>query len=326
MSDTDDSQDLQEQVTDLLETADAEAGALATATDTDSSTDTDTATATDTPSGSTMATLSETASDLLESAEPRDLLEAVGLGTLPDGSEPETIPAAIAQGDPEHVEDLERLLRLARVGESTDEEGLEDAVGGLHEAIREHRDTADDEPDSGGDATTADSDEGDTGAGAGERVGEDDSDGDSASDSDSDDDTESDSDSDSDSSTGDDVLEFVEDELGEALGDRVSSFSEDVEGLREKVSSVGGESEADADDENEGDDADAEAEADAADDDDGLLDEGLGADLEPDLGTDSDGGQTSRGVVRYSTLAPSPSKRADMRSPARFSTMPKKDE
>ncbi|OIB57265.1 hypothetical protein [Natrialba sp. SSL1] len=300
MSDTDDSQDLQEQVTDLLETADAETGALATDTDT--------------PSGSTMATLSETASDLLESAEPQDLLEAVGLGTLPDGSEPETIPAAIAQGDPEHVEDLERLLRLARVGESTDEEGLEDAVGGLQTAIREHRDTAADEPAGDDEGTAADGDE------DGAEEGDEDSDSGSSSDNGTDDD---DTESDSDSAT-DDVLEFVDDELGDALGDRVSSFSEDVAGLREKVSSVGGESEADAnadaDDEDDGDGPDAD------DDDDRLLDDGLGADLEPDLGTGSDDGQTSRGVVRYSTLAPSPSKRADMRSPARFSTMPKKDE
>ncbi|WP_306057506.1 hypothetical protein [Natronococcus wangiae] len=75
------------------------------------------------------------ASELLETADPRELLEALGLGTLPDGSEPDTLPEAIANGDPERVEELHRLLRLARLADRSDDEELEDAVGGLRETI-----------------------------------------------------------------------------------------------------------------------------------------------------------------------------------------------
>ncbi|ADD06723.1 uncharacterized protein Nmag_3171 [Natrialba magadii ATCC 43099] len=291
MSDTG---DLQERVTEILETADIEAGALVEADDT--------------PSGEAISEAAADANALLESAEPREILEAVGLGTLPDGSEPESLPAAIAQGDPEHVAELERLLRLSGLADSADEETMDEAIGGLREAISEHR------------AADADADA-DMEADDGEDESE----------------SEPESEADDDS----DVLESVESELGTALRDRVSSFGDDVDGLQEKLASVGGESEDDgvvdevSDGDGDGDgDGDRDHEESATEDDDELFDERLEADidpdLDPDLGSDtesgSDDGKSSRGVVRHSTLAPSPSKRADMKSPARFSTMPKKDE
>ncbi|MDG5760254.1 hypothetical protein QA600_12995 [Natronococcus sp. A-GB1] len=92
------------------------------------------------------ATADEAGRDLLEvareadefvaSSEPTTLLEAVGLGTLPDGSEAESVFEGIAKGEPERVEDLHRLLRLAKLGDRSDEDALEDATAGIREAIQ----------------------------------------------------------------------------------------------------------------------------------------------------------------------------------------------
>ncbi|WP_394742831.1 hypothetical protein [Natronococcus roseus] len=76
------------------------------------------------------------ADELVASSEPTALLEAAGLGTLPDGSEAESVFEAITRGDPERVEDLHRLLRLAKLGDRSDEDTLEDATAGVREAIR----------------------------------------------------------------------------------------------------------------------------------------------------------------------------------------------
>ncbi|ELY56134.1 hypothetical protein C491_14342 [Natronococcus amylolyticus DSM 10524] len=92
------------------------------------------------------------ADEFVASSEPTALLEAVGLGTLPDGSEAESVFEAIARGDPERVEDLHRLLRLAKLGDRSDEDTLEDATSGIREAIQraqsetEREDTDRDDP------------------------------------------------------------------------------------------------------------------------------------------------------------------------------------
>jgi hypothetical protein len=75
------------------------------------------------------------AADLVDSMEPQELLEAVGLGTLEDGSKAETVSEAITNGDPDRVEDLQRLLRLAKLSDQSEAEELEDATGHIREAI-----------------------------------------------------------------------------------------------------------------------------------------------------------------------------------------------
>ncbi|ELZ00475.1 hypothetical protein [Natrialba asiatica] len=279
MSDT---TDLRTRVTEILETADAQAGSLVDGDDS--------------PTGSTVTAAAADASDLLASTDPRELLEAIGLGTLPDGTEPETLPEAITHGDPAHVEDLERLLRLARLDERSDAETLDDAVGELQAAIH-----ADGDTDGDGDRSE-DTSESDATAAA-------------ADDADAADDTDTDTDS--------DALEFIEDELGSAVGERLASFTEDIEGLQERLAAAGVDvGVGDDDGEDGGDESDGDGTGgDDTDTDDGLLD----PDLSTDLGSGSGDERTSRGVARYSTVAPPPGDRADMKTPTRFSTMPKQD-
>ncbi|ELY85119.1 hypothetical protein [Natrialba taiwanensis] len=284
--------DLRTRVTEILETADAQAGSLV---DDDS------------PSESTVTAAAADASDLLASTDPRELLGAIGLGTLPDGTEPETLPEAITRGDPSHVEDLERLLRLARLDERSDEETLSDAVGELQAAIH-----ADGDTDGDGDRSD-DTSESDATAAAADGA---------------------DADDDTDTNTDSDALEFIEDELGSAVGERLASFSEDIEGLQERLAAAGvdvdsgGDEEADGggesgESEQSGGQESGESDVDETDGDDenGLLE----PDLSSEFGSDSADERTSRGVARHSTVAPSPSDRADMKTPARFSTMPKRD-
>ncbi|SDC19004.1 hypothetical protein [Natrinema hispanicum] len=93
------------------------------------------------------------ANDLLESADPDELLTAVGLDTLEDGTEPGSIPEAIARGKQEHVADLQRLLRLANLADRADEDCLEVPVSDLRETISERTASAagDEEQGVGGD-------------------------------------------------------------------------------------------------------------------------------------------------------------------------------
>ncbi|SFC10181.1 hypothetical protein SAMN05444422_104272 [Halobiforma haloterrestris] len=227
------------------------------------------------------------ANELVASADPDALLEAVGLDTLPDGSEPSSIPEAIAEGDADAVEDLERLLRLADLGERVDEgeEGsdLDAAVGGLQAAARESDSESESESESG--AT---------------------------------DDAGGESDEESAGSTDD-----LEDRLREAVQSNVTEFSDGVEQLRDRLeAAVEGGDEGPDTDEGEGEgtrEPGAVAETDregVTDEDDDLLESDLGAG-----GRDSPGGAT-----RHSTMAPSPSKRADLRAVRRFSTMPERNQ
>lgn len=235
------------------------------------------------------------ANEILEEADPDALLEAVGLDTLPDGSEPDSIPAAIARGEPEDVEALQRLLHLSRLADRESDD-LEGAVGELRERI-----------DGGSAESAAESDdqEGDDGTGG----GEDESEGERA--------------GDGDDEAGSESTDDLTDQLRSSMESSLGSFSDDIEGLQSKLEAatagIGGDGAADAADEESAADAESEADAEAeaeadTEDDDGLLDTDLGADRDRDTSSGS--------PTRHSTMAPPPSERADMRGTTRHSTMP----
>lgn len=225
----------------------------------------------------------ERASAFLESADPPEILEAVGLETLPDGSEPDSIPEAIAQGDPERVDTLQQLFHLANLAE-TDYEGLETAADALQRSRDEKREE---------EMSTDDQEE---------------------------------------ANEPDDDDEAEESDIGEqirnAMESTVTDVSNDLEGLTQRLEEatagvVDGEDEEGADDatdkaeeddeetDEEGAEADKEG-AESDEDDDGLLD--------PGLGSDDGSGSSDRG--RLSTVSPSPSERADMNVSTGHSTMP----
>ncbi|QCC57741.1 hypothetical protein NP511_04140 [Natrinema thermotolerans] len=233
------------------------------------------------------------AADILESADPDDLLSAVGLDTLEDGSEPDSIPEAIARGERERVADLQRLLRLSRLADRADDGGLGDAVGDLQEAIGDRGESAADTAES---AVDADGSEGtaDAETTAGSDAAE-----------------STESESGAESSTDD-----LGDGLRSAMRDSFADFGDEVSQLKARLEERrAGAADSDADDTTAGDEA-AAAEAEAADEDEGLLGPGLGGDRER--------GTASGGPSRHSTMAPPPSQRADMRGTARHSTMPDK--
>ncbi|SEH11435.1 hypothetical protein SAMN04487967_0349 [Natronorubrum sediminis] len=220
----------------------------------------------------------EQASAFLESADPPEILEAVGLETLPDGSEPDSIPEAIAQGDPERVDTLQQLFHLANLAE-TDNEGLETAADALRHSRKKTQDeemSTDDQADTD---EPADDDEADE-----SKIGE---------------------------------------QLRDAFQSTVTDVSDDLEGLTQRLEEatagvVDGDEEADdatdeAEDDEESDEEGADKDGEEDDEDDGLLDPGLGSD-------DGDSGGKDR--ERLSTVAPSPSERADMNVSTSHSTMP----
>ncbi|MXV61037.1 hypothetical protein GS429_02975 [Natronorubrum sp. JWXQ-INN-674] len=323
------SQDLHERVSEILNDAETASGSMITDENGESD-ETD------------LLETADRASDLLDSAEPDALLEAVGLDELPDGSEPDSIPAAIARGDPEQVEELQRLLRLANLADGDEDGALEGAAGAIRQSIADSEERDEDEA-AAEDETPAEE--------SGETEGEDDTDEESESDGsvvrdaiesvtadetdesesenggaraavesvaegvseasglddafggDDDDGAETDADDESDGDLGE--------QLRSAMESTVSDVGDDLGGLQERLqsasaSSVGGETESD-------DEAEAEAEA---DEDDGLIDSGLGS--------DQDRGTASGSGTRHSTMAPPPSERADMKGTARHSTMPDK--
>lgn len=270
----------------------------------------------------------EAAAELLESADPEAVLEAVGLETLPDGSEPSSIPEAIARGDDAHVEELRRLLHLANLanGDETDEvdesaetatDELEASVAAVREVGAEHVETG---AENGGQDEAAEADtaeEADRNDAAEEEDGGGDGDGDEES-----------------------TLESV-------VRSTLDEFDTDLSGVRDRLEAAattdddgdGATDGAAAEEPGDGDEPDEQRE-DATDetddgtgdddrdesesDDDGLL----GTDLEPDLGSGDgigSGPSSGRGVARHSTVASSPSDRPDMRGLVRFSTMPKRD-
>ncbi|WP_435552882.1 hypothetical protein [Natrinema sp. CGMCC1.2065] len=269
---------LRDRVREVLHDADERSGSLVTGDDGDADSD--------------LLETAREADDILESADPDDLLGAVGLDTLEDGSEPDSIPEAIARGEQERVADLQRLLRLSRLADRADDGGLGDAVGELQDAIGERAESAADTDENAGDADGKETADGETMAG-----------------SDTLESTESESGAES--STDD-----LGDGLRSVMRDSFADFGDEVSQLKARLEERrAGAADSDADDTTAGDEA-AAAEAEAADEDEGLLGSGLGGDRER--------GTASGGPSRHSTMAPPPSQRADMRGTARHSTMPDK--
>lgn len=228
------------------------------------------------------------ADELVASSEPTELLEAVGLGTLPDGSETESVSEAIAKGDPERIEDLHRLLRLAKLGDRSDEEQLEDATGGIRETIRQAQSETDD-------TMTEDTDQDEA-----------------EQESTADDESEGEAEEGNGGDAGD-----LGDRLRTAMSSSFEGFGGEIGKIQEQLEGATTDDEDDVDEVEETDKEEADEENDK--DDDGLL--GLGD------GDDGDGGGRlgSGGSFRHSTMAPPPSERADMHAVKRHSTMPKRN-
>jgi len=264
---------LHDRVHEILTEADASSGSLVAADGDDESAEMD-----------LFETATE-ASDLLESADPDELLAAVGLDTLADGTEPDSIPEAIARGEKENVAALQRLLHLSNLADRADDGSLEGAVGDLREAIGER-----DESAAEADARTATEGISDAESTAG--------------------DTEDESTSD----LGDRLRSSMQSSF-EEFGDDAAQLKERLEAASAGTASSEPTSEADEKDEAANDAAD-DAEPGEDDDDEGLLGSGLDG--------DDDRGTASGGPSRHSTMAPPPSQRADMRGLVRHSTMPNK--
>ncbi|WP_394743283.1 hypothetical protein [Natronococcus roseus] len=283
--------ELYDRITEILDEASTESGALAVPDEDGDGADDD------------LLELSEEAADLLESTDPRELLEAVGLGTLEDGTEPETVPEAITKGEPDRVEELRRLVRLAKLGDREEEGELETAIDGLREATEEG-DGDEDEADEQSDTEDGDDDgaEGESEEGDEEEVTDDEEAADDGS-----------------------ATDELEERLRDAVGSSVEEFDADLESVREQLAAAAddGSDEDDEDDEDDlldsaGDLLDSEEDDDEDDEDDeDEDDDGL-------LGSD-DGGLGSSESSRHSTMAPPPNERADMNAVKRHSTMPKRN-
>ncbi|MFC4543744.1 hypothetical protein ACFO5R_17595 [Halosolutus amylolyticus] len=278
------SENLSERVDELLTEADAASGAALSRGGEDSG---------DPSIGET----AREASEIVDSADPQDLLAAVGLDTLPDGSEPDTIPDAIARGDPERVADLERVLHLANLADRTGDGELDDAVGSLREAIESGDGTGESSKSEAGDESS--------------------------------DEAEAEAESEGEPGPGDEDTDDLEDRIRSTLSDRVADFGDDVSSLQEQLEAAVGEASSDetdeaatADDEVEETTAEAEEPADAESADENGL---LGTDEDGLLGADQGLRSGSSESSRHSTMAPPPSERADMRAVRRHSTMPKKN-
>ncbi|AFZ71786.1 hypothetical protein SAMN05443661_10837 [Natronobacterium gregoryi] len=217
------------------------------------------------------------ASDLLESTEPEVLLEAVGLEMLPDGSEPDSIPEAIVEGEPAAVEHLERLLRLGNLADQADKAEIDDVIGVLR-AAGESKSGRGSEPSAGEEATGREQPDGDG---------------------------------------------SLEDRLRSTMRETVTEFGDEVTQIQQRLEEVtAGDGEASRDEAGSADEGDEAETADEEPSDETGDEQGDG--LFDRLG--SDGRRSSRGVVRHSTTAPSPSDRTDMKALARFSTMPDRDD
>ncbi|MFC6764138.1 hypothetical protein [Natrinema soli] len=297
---------LHDRVHEVLNEADAFSGSIVSSSD--SGSEDDSSDERESAERDLLETARE-ASDLLESADPAELLAAVGLDTLEDGSEPDSIPEAIARGEQENLEDLRRLLHLAKLADRADDGSFEGAVGDLRETMSERAESGADE-----EAETEENN------------------------------VDEDTPDDESTASEDEAVESEADETADDLGDRLRSsmqssfeqFGDDVQQLKERLESASAGS-ADTDTAGDAQDADVETadeataeeatdeeetaddtadEEDADGDDEGLLGSGLGG--------DEDRGTASGGPSRHSTMAPPPSKRADMRTTTRHSTMPDK--
>ncbi|WIV67075.1 hypothetical protein [Natrialbaceae archaeon AArc-T1-2] len=190
------------------------------------------------------------ASDLLETTDADELLAALGLAELSDGSEPASIPEAIVHGERERVATLRALLTLAKLADSEDESERRQSLSTLQEAVDER--TAD-EPRT----ETEDGAETDEGA-----------------------------------------VDDLEGEFRETVRSTLEKFGDDVRGFRDRLETV------------------------ASDTDDGGDDDGGGDEASEEDDWIPSGADSSRNPTTYSTIAPPPSERPDVRSVTRHSTMP----
>ncbi len=242
----------------------------------------------------TLLETAEEANELLETADPAALLAAVGLDTLADGTEPESIPEAIARGDQETLKDLRRLLHLAKLADRANDRDLEATADGLRETIGDRETAGRTDADTTADAETT--------ASGGD--------------------------------TAEETSDDLGDRLRSSMRSSVERFGDDVVQLRERLesasegaarsdTSAADGTAADAGSADESGTEEAADEAEAADEeetvgeakDEGILGSGLGGDRTRG---------TSGGPSRHSTMAPPPSERADMRGVTRHSTMPDK--
>ena len=338
------SQDLHDRVNEILTEAETTSGSMLSDEDGDGES-----------SRTDLLESAERANELLESADPDELLAAVGLDALPDGSEPNSIPEAIAKGDPERVEGLQRLLHLANLadgdGDGAGGDAIEDAVGriqqsiGAGEAADESESTDEDEdPSEGEEGDGEDETESETDADESESEGEDETESEDGgvreavesvaegvgdvleSDEAADETAADDASAAAPDDGGEDAAEAeAADETSGDIGDRLRSAvestftnaSDDLEGFRQRLQEASASAVAGEEDEpEEGEEEEEAADADADKRED--EDEGL---LGSGLGSDQDRG-TPGGATRHSTVAPPPSQRADMRGTARHSTMP----
>lgn len=230
----------------------------------------------------------EDANDLVEDEDAGELLAALGLDELEDGTEPDSLLEAIAQGREEQVSDLRVLVKLAKIAEADDED-LSTEVGELREAVEERIDVLGE--DEANDESTETDEEDEAEESLAESAAEAVQDAVGGEEGDT-----------------EDEKGFIEEGIESAMRSRLDGFGEELDEARARLDSLREDDEADAED--------AEDEADAED---AKADENEKKKEDAPLGSGSR--SRSRGTM-HSTMAPSPSKRADMRAPTRHSTMP----
>ncbi|NKE35918.1 hypothetical protein GWG54_08805 [Natronococcus sp. JC468] len=301
--------DLYDRITATLDDASTESGALAVPEDGDGD-----------GADDDLLELAEEAADILEETDPRTLLEAVGLGTLEDGTEPETVPEAITKGQPDRVEELRRLVRLAKLADRSEGGELGDVIDGLREATGDE-----DDADSEADEEDAEAD-GDEGSEDEESTDGDENADETADEESTDNDEDGDGAPDGEST---DAADELEERLRDAVGSSFEEFGADLESVRDQLAAAAGAD--DGSDEGDEEDGLLDSAGDLLDSEDGDGDEGDDDEEDDDDDDDDDGllgsddGLGSSDSSRYSTMAPPPNKRADMNAVKRHSTMPKRN-
>ncbi|QLG47541.2 hypothetical protein [Natrinema halophilum] len=271
---------LRDRIQDVLHEADASSGAIVSSTDSDGDQET---------ARTELLETAEEASDILETTDPSTLLEALGLDTLPDGSEPGSIPAAVARAEPERLEALQRLLSLAKLADRYDGGTIDGAVDDLRKTVSETGESAaESEP---GAANGVESDD--------ESI------------SDRSDATETERGDATETERGDatEATDEPEERLRSALQSSFSAFGDEIQQLRDQLETAS---------------TDSESDEKAGSAEGGSEEKTEDAVPSPELESGRDRGVASARGSHHSTIAPSPSKRADMRGLARFSTMPDK--
>ncbi|GAB7017846.1 hypothetical protein [Halostagnicola bangensis] len=267
------------------------------------------------------------AREIIETNDPEAVLEAVGLAELPDGSEPASIPEAIAKAPEDELRKLHALVTLATVADLLEESGadsdsdegeddwratLEENLHDLRQTLQAGGDDSQRDTESAPDSDDESGTEVDSEDGSDDEV---DSNGESAGGVGSD--GESDGEADSSDETDSEDESMLGSTLESVAGTDVEGFSDELESLQDRLEGLrGGETDSSTDKDDgdrEVDDGEAEREeADQQEDEDGLLGGGLVGDSDED----SSPGRSTR----HSTM-PS-SGRPDMNAVARLSTMP----